>query len=652
MALPDQATFILENTLIGEGVKLEANHHCNEGTTGVLCFPQYILHNVQWKNTDRSKKWVEFQVPDEDEIANQNHGGLFSLSPSDAQVVMDGGLLEDSFFPNGFVSLVNQKYNYLLNLPGQPCVTSDSISAEYGILYDHGILCKVPLRALKIYSRGQVSGNAQDLNVEIWFDKGGLDNQLGVPDRSQTIGFHQIGRDNETPKQGYSLPVIPGANHSYRLSLTTDIDGTKTDIPSDWIVEFSDLVIGNRYSVEYINLSLNGKPCGIDGIVSSHHERKFIWSGDEFMADGAWGNTGACAEGVKDSSLTDCSLLYNYGILPATECPEMCNVIDGFNNNNSYCDCGSATYKCKPGFSGENCEVDMCSAARCGEHGTCSAKYLGGSLPATSNACVCDDGWTGSTCEFNPCQEMSCSGHGTCVAIGDTRARCMCDGGYFGENCQNSCDGVCKEGGYPYGCSTGLSNVVSFGCGIVSAGRGGSCDYFYDYEGEDKAIDTSKYCIFKTILPEEPASTPPSHPSSKPTSLPTLSPTSVPTSVPIKSPTFAPTLAPTSLPSSDPTESPTRFPSASPTPLPSVSPTSQTESPLAKPKSCNDVCKEGGYPYGCNTGLPNAVSFGCGIVSTGRGGRCDYFYDYEGEDKAIDTSKYCIFKTILPEGQA
>lgn len=34
MALPDQASFIIESTSFGDGVSLEANHHCDVGTTG------------------------------------------------------------------------------------------------------------------------------------------------------------------------------------------------------------------------------------------------------------------------------------------------------------------------------------------------------------------------------------------------------------------------------------------------------------------------------------------------------------------------------------------------------------------------------------------------------------------------------------------
>ena len=112
VALPDQATFLIENALFGQGVSLEANHHCNVGLTGVLCFPTYMLHNVQWKNMDKSKKWIEFQsLNHQSHNSNQNHGGVFTLSPPDAQRIMDGGEVEHSVFPPGFVSLVSSKFS-------------------------------------------------------------------------------------------------------------------------------------------------------------------------------------------------------------------------------------------------------------------------------------------------------------------------------------------------------------------------------------------------------------------------------------------------------------------------------------------------------------------------------------------------------------
>ena len=190
VALPDQATFLIENTIFGQGVQLEANHHCNVGSTGVLCSPTYILHNVEWKNTDKSMKWIWFQ-PINNEAASQEHGGVFTLSPPDAQQVMNGGKIEHSIFPPGFVSLVHSKFTYLLELPGEPCVLS---SIEYGDMYDGGILCKVPLRSLKVYSQDLSPGSAPDLKVEMWYGHGGVESQVGRnPDISQNIGFHQTG---------------------------------------------------------------------------------------------------------------------------------------------------------------------------------------------------------------------------------------------------------------------------------------------------------------------------------------------------------------------------------------------------------------------------------------------------------------------------
>lgn len=210
---------------------------------------------------------------------------MFALSPPNAQAVMGGDVLDSSIFPDGYVSLVSHHYTYLLDLPGSVCARSSDISASLGLLYSNGILCKASLRSLKIYTRDLISETAPNLLVELWYDKEGV--QTGPPDASQVIGFHEVGW-----KQGYSLPIIPGIEHSYRLSLTSG----SGDIPLDWVVEFSDPVIANRFgSIEYTNLSLNGILCGTNGLVSSQHDRRFIWSGDQYLANAAWGNTGACA---------------------------------------------------------------------------------------------------------------------------------------------------------------------------------------------------------------------------------------------------------------------------------------------------------------------------------------------------------------------
>lgn len=207
---------------------------------------------------------------------------------------MNGEELQTSIFPPGYVSLVSEKYTYLLDIPNNVCMRSGDISATFGRLYSHGILCKIPLRSLKIYSRGLLSGTAPDLFVEMYYNKGSVDNQIGPSDASQLVGFHQVGNDYASRKQGYSFPIVPGLEHSYRLSLATG----NGDIPLDWVVEFSDFILGNRFgSVDYTNLSLNGFKCGNNGEISSQHDRRYIWSGDKYLSDEAWGNTGACAVG-------------------------------------------------------------------------------------------------------------------------------------------------------------------------------------------------------------------------------------------------------------------------------------------------------------------------------------------------------------------
>merc|ERR1719343_712079 len=223
-------------------------------------------------------RWAWFQDRSVQPHNNdQNHGGIFTLSPEDAAIVRGGGSIEDSFFPPGYVSLVSDKFSYLVGLPDNKCKDS---SAEYGDQYDGGILCKDELRAIKIYTRGLRSGSAPQLKVEVWYNSGG--SQSGNPTSSQLIGFHQVGADFASQKQGYSLPVIPGRDHSYRLSLTSG------DLPDDWVIEFSDPVIGNRWSKDEIYLSVAGRDCGNNGLINSQHDRKYIWGGNGYLDDQAW----------------------------------------------------------------------------------------------------------------------------------------------------------------------------------------------------------------------------------------------------------------------------------------------------------------------------------------------------------------------------
>lgn len=87
--------------------------------------------------------------------------------------------------------------------------------------------------------------------------------------------------------------------------------------------------------------------------------------------------------------------------------------------NNGFCDCGSGLCLCEPGYSGLNCETNICSSADC-VNGICAAKYLGGDLPITIKGCVCQEGWFGEKCDTRDASTitdistlMPCEGHCT-----------------------------------------------------------------------------------------------------------------------------------------------------------------------------------------------------------------------------------------------
>lgn len=362
LALPDQATVILQD-MVMENVVLEANHHCQVGSTGYLCMPQYILHNVDWSHDDPSTKWMAFQH------GETNFGGIFSLSPNSD--------VSKSPFPKGYVSLVSDRYDYLLDAPRDVCVSSYHLGLEDR--YDNGILCKVPLRSLKVYSRGlRDNSEVPSLKVEVWFNNhnGIAQHSATRPSTTQFYPFHQI--DGDSKRQGYSFPVIPSLSVSYRLSLNSGDRG----IPDDWVIEFSDPVVGNRWGEEYVQLELRGRPCSDKGIISSHHDRRFIYSGMEFLDDKVWGDHGACVKANKMPSETcgDAN-----GNLKATECPDLCN---GCNAATSYCECRTATCRCKVGFMGDDCSIDLCVDS-CGSKGACTGLYLGATLPIHSSERAC-----------------------------------------------------------------------------------------------------------------------------------------------------------------------------------------------------------------------------------------------------------------------
>jgi plastocyanin len=418
--------------------------------------------------------------------------------------------------------------------------------------YGKGILCRVPLRVLKIFTHSMVAkandkstNVAPQLRVEVWRDDSlPADPKTYVrkADVETFLTFHAIG---DTPtngaqrKQGYSVPVVPflGNDHAttmtfgvfrYRLSLANDVDDANADanaargnIPEDWIIEFSDPIFSNRWvQEENVMLDLVGRDCAAAG-VSNMHDRKFMSADDggiyqTLAKDGAARIRGACRSGLPKMPRVDCSARTRQTTLSATECPGECGAACDAAYDRAYCACGSKVCKCRPGFSEtlttsgggsaqelwrnrssnatatnaasrhrtaeDICPVDICGAARCGDHGVCSARFFGGDLPVSQQACVCEPPWFGPLCDQNPCSSESpgfrnCSGHGQCVPAGGgaNQTTCSCHNGYTGDACDVSCDGYCQGSGgkYPYGCAA-LAAADTF---ALLCGKSGGCSY-------------------------------------------------------------------------------------------------------------------------------------------------------------------------------
>ena len=505
IALPDEGAFIIENVVIAGTAGFEANHHCHVGATGILCMPTYILHNTRKLARGSSDNWCYFQNNDPSNF-NMANGGIFTLSPPNCRANKQEPGLSDSFFSPGFCSVVDAQYNYLTsfgkNVNNETCVLSSTYGERIQKRYNSGsrdsVLCTVPLRALKIYSKDHnehwEERNVDPLHVELWYDNNeinDMDNDLPA-DVHAYIPFHQIGTRSTDGgggmkhKQGYSLPVVPVlpgtpyTTHKYRLSLGNGND--RKPIPSDWVITFSDPIFGNRWEADAIVLEVVGRTCPHK--TSSQHDRRHFAYFHGGAVASMYGH-GACSS-YGDMPRINCSEIEE----PQPEhCPQFCP--SGCGGDKAYCDCGLKKCICQPGYiSRDNmtgahlvgvndpgtCELDLCDAARCSAHGVCSAKYLGGDIPVSQMSCICESGWSGPLCNENLCERplfsRNCSGHGSCRVVGASTTKCDCEDGYSGENCGVSCHGVCP-GDFPFGCAgTGWLHKKYFRCN-----SGGGCAY-------------------------------------------------------------------------------------------------------------------------------------------------------------------------------
>ena len=191
-----------------------------------------------------------------------NDGGVFALSPPDAASGTS------RIFPPGYQSLVGGSRTYLLGIDsGEACKTAaEVLEEEIGNTIDgprkyaDGILCRRPARRLNVWTRGLVTATAPDMTIQVYQDANLVSE--GV------VQWWKVAEDGQTLKQGFPMTVVLGEDLRYSLSLS---DGT--DVPSDWVVEFSDPIMGNRFGVETIHLDIQGRECGV---VTSQHDRRYI----------------------------------------------------------------------------------------------------------------------------------------------------------------------------------------------------------------------------------------------------------------------------------------------------------------------------------------------------------------------------------------
>jgi hypothetical protein len=292
----------------------------------MLCNPQYIFHNVTWAVTS----WGTFVFE-----PGRNDGGVFALAPPDARAgdsrIFPAGY--QSLVGASKTYLLGIDGGEACKTAADAVAGTTESARKYA----NGILCRRPVRRLNIWSRGltdgctmvqpdgtvkkscvqdgcrirqnpgvdpplwtQLTSIAPSLKVQVYQD--------GVEVSGGAVEWWQIAQDGQTLKQGFPLAVALGDDLSYRIALAdkcTVVPGTAEqeaaaatvclapadgacgaklagegscnyvpgDIPSDWVVEFSDTIMSHRFGVEAVALEMQGRECGI---VTSQHDRRFL----------------------------------------------------------------------------------------------------------------------------------------------------------------------------------------------------------------------------------------------------------------------------------------------------------------------------------------------------------------------------------------
>ncbi|XP_024237361.2 protein crumbs homolog 2a [Oncorhynchus tshawytscha] len=144
---------------------------------------------------------------------------------------------------------------------------------------------------------------------------------------------------------------------------------------------------------------------------------------------------------------------------------------------------------CKPGWEGENCEVDTdeCASGPC-IHGTCMDELAG-------FECVCNPGFGGVSCDedLNECEEHGCENGGSCMDRVNSYT-CECTDDYTGPLCQWTYPPLtCEE---DVQCENGICHDGMWGanCTCVPGFAGERCETEID-ECESNPCQNGGSCI-------------------------------------------------------------------------------------------------------------------------------------------------------------